>query len=223
MSAEDPCAPVRELLPELALGTVTGAERAHALEHLAGCARCRKTLADLAEVADGLLLLAPTRHPPVGFETRVAARLFGAGGARRWARWVAVAAVAVLVAFGSAASVLVATREERELGASYRRTLAIADGEYFTAAPLYAAGREAVGHVFGYQGSPSWLFLVVTGGARPGTYRIRLTTEDGTSRRIGEITLRAGRGSWGGSLPVDFHDVAEIGLRRGGRILEADV
>jgi anti-sigma-K factor RskA len=74
------CAEFGELAPELALGILSGNERATALGHLAACAACRDQLDDLARVADNLLLLGPTREPPIGFESRVVARLQQEGG-----------------------------------------------------------------------------------------------------------------------------------------------
>src|SRR5689334_25223691 len=69
------CEQTRSLAAELALGIADGAERAQVLEHLAGCAECRRAVAELSEVTDELLLRAPEREPPVGFESRVLARL----------------------------------------------------------------------------------------------------------------------------------------------------
>lgn len=69
------CADVEALAAELALGTVSGAERAGALDHLAGCAACRELVDQLARAADNLLLLAPVVEPPPGFESKVLSRM----------------------------------------------------------------------------------------------------------------------------------------------------
>lgn len=58
---------------ELALGLLTGPERATGLSHLAACPSCREQVDELARVADRLLLLAPEAEPPAGFESRVLA------------------------------------------------------------------------------------------------------------------------------------------------------
>ena len=47
--ADLPCEDVRELAPELALGLLTGEERAEALAHLEGCDGCRAEVASLAK------------------------------------------------------------------------------------------------------------------------------------------------------------------------------
>jgi hypothetical protein len=218
MTTESDCARVRELLPELALGIATGEERAWALEHLAACPSCRRALGELTEVADELLALGPVREPPVGFESRVIGRLFEARPRR--GRLVAAAAVAVLV-LGAAGGVYLATRADRELADRYRQTLAVANGEYFSAAPLVDERRRLGGHVFGYQGSPSWIFIVVSDAARAGVYRIVATTEEGDRHKLGDMNVSEGSGSWGSVVPVDYHDLEVLSLaRRGGR--EAD-
>ncbi len=73
--AERDCARLRELAPELALGVLTGEERAEARKHLATCPECREHVLELTSVGDGLLALVPGAEPPVGFEDRVLTRL----------------------------------------------------------------------------------------------------------------------------------------------------
>jgi hypothetical protein len=69
------CPQLEEVAAELALGTVSGAERAAALDHLAGCPACRDLVDQLARVADSMLLLAPAAEPPPGFESKVLSRM----------------------------------------------------------------------------------------------------------------------------------------------------
>jgi hypothetical protein len=69
------CSQVRDMAPDVALGLLTGEERAVALAHLEGCAACRAEVASLAGVADDLLLTGPEATPPEGFDRRVLARL----------------------------------------------------------------------------------------------------------------------------------------------------
>jgi hypothetical protein len=222
MSDSPECRATQELAAELALGILTGEERARALEHLARCPRCRKLVDELSDVADGVVALAPSHEPPVGFESRVIERLEGGATRRRGRRALAAALAAALVAGGAAVVLtLAATGAERELGARYRQTLDVADGYYFTAAPLRQAGRKGAGHVFGYQGSPSWVFVSVSDAARSGRYRIQIVTARGR-RALGWVRVRAGGGSWGGTLPVDLHDVEAVVLDGGGERLRAD-
>ncbi len=69
------CSQLRDIAPDVALGLLTGEERAAALAHLEGCAACRAEVASLAGVADELLLTGPEATPPEGFDRRVLARL----------------------------------------------------------------------------------------------------------------------------------------------------
>lgn len=73
--AERDCARLHELAPELALGVLTGQERAEARKHLATCPDCREYVLELTSVGDGLLALVPGAEPPLGFEDRVLSRL----------------------------------------------------------------------------------------------------------------------------------------------------
>lgn len=214
MSDSDACRATQALAPELALGMTTGEERARALQHLTSCAECRKVLAELAGVADELLLLAPVHEPPLGFESRVTERLFGKS--RRPGRWRAVvaAAAALALAVASAGAVYLATGTDRRLASRYRRTLAVANGEYFTAAPLFGRGDAPVGHVFGYEGSPSWLFVEAGSPLRSGQYRVRVVTSDGRASSVGLMVVAEGRGSWGRTVASRLHDIAFVRLVR---------
>lgn len=69
------CPDVREVAPDLALGLLTGEERARVLAHLEQCETCRADVASLATAADEVLLAAPEVTPPAGFRDRVLARI----------------------------------------------------------------------------------------------------------------------------------------------------
>jgi putative zinc finger protein len=69
------CSEVQELAAELALDLLTGAERAAALAHLAGCAACRSEVASLTDAGEAVLALAPEVPPSAGFESRVISRI----------------------------------------------------------------------------------------------------------------------------------------------------
>jgi hypothetical protein len=79
------CDEFRETAPDLALGLLAGDDRGAALNHLATCADCRRHLTSLVQVADDLLLLAPSAEPEIGFESRVMARLAAEGAFSRTA------------------------------------------------------------------------------------------------------------------------------------------
>ncbi|HWC33152.1 MAG TPA: zf-HC2 domain-containing protein, partial [Actinomycetota bacterium] len=164
---------VRALLPEVALGVASGDDRAAVLEHVMGCADCRRDLEKLSETADALLLLGPEMQPPAGFESRVVGRL-GPTAARspgrtRWRRALQLAAAAIIGAVAVVAPYSAVKRDDAQLGALYRQTLERANGVAFLALPLEDPRGERAGHVYGYEGEPSWVLVAVTS-AQPGRY-----------------------------------------------------
>ncbi|HEX6336083.1 MAG TPA: sigma-70 family RNA polymerase sigma factor [Jiangellaceae bacterium] len=74
-----------------------------------------------------------------------------------------------------------ATTDDRELAAGYRETLDVADGQYFAAAPITGDGGVEVGHVFLYDGDPSWVLAVLGPAAAPGAYDVVVRTGDGVN------------------------------------------
>jgi hypothetical protein len=69
------CAELADVAAELALGVLTGRERAMAIAHLDRCDECREHVRQLMATGEQLLELLPPAEPPAGFETRVLARL----------------------------------------------------------------------------------------------------------------------------------------------------
>ena len=69
------CAHVHDVAAELALGALTGRERAGAIAHLEKCRVCREDVRQLMATGGQLLELLPPAAPPAGFETRVLQRL----------------------------------------------------------------------------------------------------------------------------------------------------
>lgn len=217
------CRDVRALVPELALGVATGEERARALEHLAGCLGCRRELDELTEVADALLLAGPRAEPPVGFESRVVERVAATSPRRRPRRFAAGLVAALLGAAAALGAVFLATGEQRDFAASYRRALEQAEGSYFGGLPLKSDDGTQAGHVFGYEGSPPWMVVIVTSGPS-GAYDVEIETLDGEAVVIGSFEVADGQGSFGTTLPVDLSDVAalRVDARAGPAVLTAE-
>ena len=69
------CAEFGDVAAELALGVLTGRERARALAHLEQCDACRENVRLLTITGEELVGLLPAIEPPAGFETRVMDRL----------------------------------------------------------------------------------------------------------------------------------------------------
>jgi len=209
------CEHLRELAPEVALGIADGEDRAWALQHLSDCPECRARVERLAAVADELTMLAPSIEPPAGFEGRVVdtvrAPATAATRSRR-RRWALPVAGALAAAACAAAAVWFALGNDRELADSYRGTLAVADGQYFDAAPIELPGGRPVGYVYGYQGRTSWVLAVVYDGVPGGRYRLQLVTHDGRKLPLRSLEVSGGRGSIGGATPVDYDELAEVRL-----------
>ena len=214
------CDQVHDLVPELAMGVAPGDERAAALAHLIYCAECRERLEETTRLVDDLLLLAPEHEPPLGFETRLLAAMRqqrAPARPRRTARWVAVAAAAaVLVALGGSIVTRWAVSDDLRAADQYRQTLDVGNGSYLRAADLVGKSGDETGHVFAYQGKPSWVFMTVDD-APDGTYQVRLVTTHGDAVHIGECWVEDGRGSWGTSvaIPINELDRVEMSSRDG--------
>jgi hypothetical protein len=69
------CAELADVAAELALGVLTGRERAVAIRHLDTCDACREDVRQLMATGEQLRELLPPAEPPAGFEPRVLERL----------------------------------------------------------------------------------------------------------------------------------------------------
>jgi Putative zinc-finger len=206
------CEETRALAPELALGIVEGEERGRALQHLADCPDCRLRVEELSEVADELLLLAPHREPPVGFESRVLAEVMPRQERKRRRRLRLVLAPAA-AALAAAAIVLAIVAPDLRLASHYRHTLDQANGKEFESYAL-RAGDTHVGTVFSYEGSPSWVHIDVDPRHRAGLTSAALVTDDGTELPLHWFHLDPAGGS-GGSIPIDPNHVSVLRLSGG--------
>jgi hypothetical protein len=176
------CDAMRQLAPELALGGLTGPERAVAIEHLCQCGECQSYVDELAAVADRLLLLAPEDEPSAGFESRVLARMAQVRptARRRRPRMMALSAAAVLAvvvaaAFGGAAAIRHTDRTQIGINKEYIAALQHLGGRSLRAAPLTNAQGARVGQAFMYDGTPSWVFVSLDHNGADGTYTVVCT------------------------------------------------
>ncbi|MFF7902708.1 hypothetical protein ACIP4X_11355 [Streptomyces sp. NPDC088817] len=234
MTGETSCEKLREIGAELALGVLPGRERAGAVAHLERCADCREYIAQLTLLGDRLIGLLPASEPPVGFESRVAQALTqraahekrprsrasgiprpGVLGRLRPRVAAAAGTLLLVVGFGGWA---VGTAIESTMS----RPAATAAGTGMLWGGLTSAdavGRPA-GEVYAHPGSPGWIYMNVdltrAGGPHEGKVTCRLVRKDGTTVRVGDLTLHRGRGSWGGPATVDPAKLA------GARVLASD-
>jgi hypothetical protein len=218
------CDELRELAPEVALGTIEGQERAEALRHLATCADCRRLVDQLSAVADELLMVAPVQEPPAGFESRVIEAIGPPPRRRAWRRLLVRLGPPIAAAAITAVALIAVYNDDRVTADRYRETLAQANGRYFEAGPLRDETGAEAGVVFGYQGTPSWLFVTVDARHRDRVSTAELVTKD--RRTVALPSFQLGRdGSWGGAIPANLYDFTSIRLvgERPGEALESSI
>ena len=126
-------------LAELALGVLTGRDRARVLSHVESCQRCADELEMLSRVADTVVQAAPEMDPPLGFEVRLFERMGVTDVSRRRrrfrpSRWVpavvGVAAAALALGLGlsltsSSPSPTVSAQAGRRAGAEHVETASL--------------------------------------------------------------------------------------------------
>jgi hypothetical protein len=206
------CQETREMAADLALGIVEGEERGRALQHLAECPDCRAEVEKYSDLADELLLLAPQREAPVGFESRVLDELFPAPKSRRRRRLTLVLAP-VAAAAAAVAITLGVVSDDLQVASHYRATLKEANGTEFEAYSLYS-GSSLAGTVFSYQGSPDWVQIEVDPRHRAELSSAELVMNDGRQIPLHWFKLDP-TGSSGGGIPVNPHDVQFLRLSPG--------
>jgi hypothetical protein len=199
MSAEQPCEAFSDDLALLALGTLSGRERAIVLSHLEGCALCSEEVEQLSLVADSLLPLAPEVNPPAGFEVRVFERMGievpsrgrpALSGPRRLVLGVAAAVVALGGAFGVGLWV-----DHAPAPAPAQAAPALFEAD-LTSANHYR------GEIYLAQGHPGWLFMTVDGAGTTGYVTCRLETQSGVDIMVGKFWLSGGTATWASALSV---------------------
>lgn len=208
-----PCAQLREIAPELALGLLTGEERATAIEHLDTCQECRTEVASLADTADELLLLAPGVQPPPDFEGSVLARLDTdrrvasppGQPSHRGRTSLAVAAAAVVLFAAVAALWLGAGRDGPDVDAAVTAEMRTGTGDPVGDAFLEGDPATVVVDV------PGWVDLVRRYGASSDAdYRLAVELDDG-SRDL--VTLPPGSdGRWRIPLAASASEVASVAV-----------
>ncbi|MGH9101464.1 MAG: anti-sigma factor family protein [Acidimicrobiales bacterium] len=222
------CEQVREAAAELALGAASGPERGAALEHLTGCDACQAYVAELAGLADRLLLAAPEREPPAGFDERVLERVAAgqggpaavplrqerAEGRRRWQprRARVLGAAAALALLGAAIG---AGADQLAGGGSSGQASLAALGKAlgatsFSAGHLTDAAGRSVGEVLVCRGHPSWVFVSVSAPSASSGAEVRLTAAGGSTTWAGYMTLDRGSGSWGGVVRIGAQPVRSV-------------
>jgi anti-sigma-K factor RskA len=212
------CAEFADAAAELALGVLTGRERARALAHLDRCEACRENVRQLTVTGEELVGLLPAIEPPAGFETRVMERL-GLGTpapapaparrvslARRFglklADWTGTGGVSyprrMLAAAATAVAVIAAGLGGWGLHAATSSPAATP----LSSAALVTASHQTAGQVYFYDGSSRWLYMSVDIGSGDGTVICQVEGPDGHLTTVGSFQLSGGYGYWGSPDPV---------------------
>ncbi|MCU1457466.1 MAG: hypothetical protein JWL73_1558 [Actinomycetia bacterium] len=190
-----------ELAPELALGVLTGPQRAEALEHLSTCAPCRTTVARHNEVVDAITLVAPEIEPPPGFEDRVLRRISAREDEPWWRRRDGRRrAVVVIMAAAAVAIVSIATVQIVNAARDPNRdVLATGRAPALRKVAITSGTGEPEGHFAATLGTPSVGSVVVSSALPNGNYGVEIVRTSGPEH-IGTVPVLNGNGSWFGTI-----------------------
>ncbi len=217
------CAEFADAAAELALGVLTGRERARALAHLDWCDTCRENVRQLTVTGEELVGLLPAIEPPAGFETRVMERLGLAtpapaparqlSPARRFGRklagWLGGGWMGSPGAgrprrlLAAAAAVIVAGLG----GWGLRAATSSPPASPLSSAALLTANHQTAGKIYFYDSGSRWLYMSVNigpgrGATGNGTVLCQVEGPDGHVTTIGSFRLADGYGYWGSPDPV---------------------
>jgi len=208
------CEEFANVAGELALGVLTGRERAQALAHLDRCDACRAEVRQLTLTGEELLGLLPTAEPPAGFETRVLARIgieaptpepAPAAKPRGWRlpRWFAPGSPGITRRMLATAAVVAALAGAVLGGWGLRSTTAPATASsQLTSAALLSATHQTAGKIFLYNGTQRWLYMSVDMSSVSGSVTCQVVGKDGHVTTVGSFWVTNGYGSWGSPTPA---------------------
>jgi hypothetical protein len=197
------------LLAELALGILTGRERAATLAHVEVCPRCAEELEQLARAADAVVQVAPEMEPPLGFEVRLLDRMgVAARPVRRSVpmRWVLTAAAAAVILLGLGLGLGLTSGSTPSTNQGHAVSGHAQGGKLVASADLRLSGHD-VGRVYTYGGSSPWMFMTLTDSSARGRVICEVITTDGVVHKVGSFKAEKGYGAWGAALPVAPQDV----------------
>jgi anti-sigma factor RsiW len=202
-------------LAELALGALTGRDRARTLAHVDECPRCAEELEQLSRVADAVLQTAPEVEPPVGFESRLFERMGVTESAargrgrlrslpslrpRRPRQW-AVAALAAAAAVAALGVGLATTTSPSTTQAK------AAHGSTNVVSGNFVQDGHTVGHVVVAGGSRPWISMMLEDSTAQGLVNCVVVTRDGVTHEVGSFMAHQGYGAWIAPLHFDAKDV----------------
>ena len=196
------CEEYGDELAELALGVLTGRDRARVLSHVESCTRCAEELEILSRTADSVVQAAPEMEPPLGFEVRLFERMGLTGVAPRRrrlrpSRWVpavvGVAAAALALGLGLSLTSSSPTPTVHSQPQGAHRVVTAALVEHGT----------TVGHVMVVSGAKPWISMMMSDSSAHGTVNCVVVTDNGVTHHVGTFVADKGYGAWIAPLPVN--------------------
>jgi hypothetical protein len=204
---EHGCEEYGDELAELALGVLTGRERARVLTHVESCPRCAEELEILSRAADSVVQAAPEMEPPLGFEVRLFERMGLTDVAPRRrrlrpSRWVpaVVGVAAAALALGLGLSLTSSSPTPSAIAPVHGVHRVVTTG-------VLLEDGETVGHVMTVGGSKPWISMMLADSSARGTVSCVVVTDNGVSHRVGTFKANKGYGAWISPLPVNPVDV----------------
>jgi anti-sigma-K factor RskA len=204
---EEGCAAYQDELPELALGVLTGRDRARVLAHVETCPHCAEELQQLSRAVDAVVQIAPEVEPPMGFEVRLFERMGVTDELRQRRqralprRWVAGALAA------AAAVAALAVGLSLGLSSSPAPTQNAAPAHGVVVANLVERG-AVVGRVATHGGANPWMSMMLADSSVRGRVDCVVVTSDGVSHHVGSfVATPDGYGAWISPLHVNPRDI----------------
>ncbi len=197
------CAPFHDDLASLAVGSLTGLDRARVLAHLEQCPRCIAEMEELSATADALTTLIPDADPPAGFADRTLDLIRAAPAVSRGPllrRVATVAAVVVLLALGAGLGSVVSSSNAK-VPASAVRT-----------APLRSSVGTQGTVLLVSKGHQGWLVMDLHDAPMSGVVTCSITLDNGARHDLGQFDLSYGYGSWSVRLPVAASAVRSVSV-----------
>ena len=197
------CDAFRDDLASLAIGALTGLDRARVLDHLEGCPHCTAEVEELSATADALTTLIPDATPPEGFADRTMDLIRSEPAAPRRPvirRVAAVAAVIVLLAAGVGVGVAVSSHGAK------------APVSAVQTAKLHSSVGTKGTVLLVSKGHGGWLVMTLHDAPTSGAVTCSITLDDGTRKDLGQFDLRYGYGSWSVELPVAAGTVRTVSV-----------
>jgi hypothetical protein len=200
------CEEYGDELAELALGVLTGRERARVLSHVESCSRCAEELEILSRTADSVVQAAPEMEPPLGFEVRLFERMGVTDVAPRRRRLRPSRWVPAVVGVAAAALVLGLVLGLTSSSPTPTVTSQPHSADRVVTAALVEHGKT-VGHVMAVGGAKPWISMMMSDSSAHGTINCVVVTDNGVTHHVGTFVADEGYGAWIAPLHVKLATV----------------